>query len=65
MKTLPPGLGLSLIECPFAMRVGLPLFPVRKSCGEPKSAVQQQWCNAPATFRNGRASTEVSAFSVS
>ena len=43
--------------------VGLPLFPVRKSCGEPESAVQKRKSNAATNAENGRTSTEVNAVS--
>lgn len=44
--------------------VGLPLFPVRKSIGEPESAVSGQGsCTTGTTVLNGRISTEALAFS--
>jgi hypothetical protein len=39
------------------------LFPVRKSYGEPESAVQKRRSNTAAIAENGRISTEVNAFS--
>jgi hypothetical protein len=48
------------------MRVGLPLFPVRKSIGEPESAVMHNAEARPRPqVRNGRISTQALAFSAS
>jgi hypothetical protein len=63
MKLLPNKLGKPKFTLPDGNAVGAPLFPVRKSCGEPDSAVQKRRSNAAAIARNGRSSTEVNAFS--
>jgi hypothetical protein len=48
---------------PIQNAVGLALFPVRKCCGKPRSAVRRDRSNMAAIAENGRTSTEVNAFS--
>jgi hypothetical protein len=66
-RTYPSGRGAKLAGSDLGSRlnaVGLPLFPVRKSFGEPEvRKFEFKTSNAASNSKNGRTSTEVEEFS--